>query len=256
MRSWTHHVSLWLKRWPRVFDAACGLARRMGYRPPVYQFMARVADRLTDLTFVQAGANDGISTDPIREFVIARPKWKGVFIEPLPGLFARLKRSYRYAARPGWSSSRPPSLGEPGTGTIWSIKADCYRHYPVSARGTASFDKAMLTKPFPERAATIEAELEAVEVPCLTYGQIVERYSYPRVDLLVTDVEGHEPKIFSATRLAGPTAPQVVLNELDHIPPGDQAALLARFQSHGYHFRQLDKDGMAMCDEFRDLVNY
>jgi FkbM family methyltransferase len=245
-----------LKRWPRLFDATRGVARRFGYRPPVYQFLQRVADRLPALTFVQCGANDGMSTDPIREFVLANRGWNGIFIEPLPGLFARLRRNYRYAARPGLEFLQVAVSGQPGTGTVWKIRDDCYRHYPISARGMASFSKTNLTKHFPDRAGTIDAELEAVEVPCLTYDQIVARYALPKVDLLVMDIEGHEPAVLASTPLVGPTAPRIVLYEVDHIPPAEQTALVKRFRDNGYHFRSLEQDGVAVCDELRELVNY
>jgi hypothetical protein len=45
-------------------------------------------------TFLQIGANDGISKDPFREFMI-RPNARGVTTEPVPEYFATMQATYR-----------------------------------------------------------------------------------------------------------------------------------------------------------------
>src|SRR4051812_34422848 len=46
-----------------------------------------------DFTFIQIGANDGVSNDPIRRYVVEYG-FKGVLIEPQPDVFTRLKANY------------------------------------------------------------------------------------------------------------------------------------------------------------------
>ncbi len=46
-----------------------------------------------DIFFIQVGANDGKSFDPIYKWVISK-KWEGVLIEPLPHLVEKLKQNY------------------------------------------------------------------------------------------------------------------------------------------------------------------
>ena len=48
--------------------------------------------------FVQIGANDGVTGDPLRELVL-KHQLSGIFVEPLPDLFARLQANY--AGHPG-----------------------------------------------------------------------------------------------------------------------------------------------------------
>lgn len=49
--------------------------------------------------FVQVGSNDGSYGDPIRDLVIRNTNWKGLFIEPIPFLFERLKQNYNNSER-------------------------------------------------------------------------------------------------------------------------------------------------------------
>src|SRR5262249_9456440 len=47
-----------------------------------------------DFTFIQVGAYDGITGDPIRPLVLSHPNWQGALIEPMPDAFAQLKNNY------------------------------------------------------------------------------------------------------------------------------------------------------------------
>src|SRR5215831_17926003 len=47
-----------------------------------------------ECVFVQIGAYDGVSTDPLRKY-IERFGWKGIMLEPQPGPAAKLRRIYR-----------------------------------------------------------------------------------------------------------------------------------------------------------------
>ena len=46
------------------------------------------------IRFVQVGSNDGVSSDPLKKFIIAR-QWVGLLIEPDPNRFDRLQMRYK-----------------------------------------------------------------------------------------------------------------------------------------------------------------
>ena len=61
----------------------------------IEDYLRRKADRRDgDFYFVQIGANNGISADPIRPYVL-KYHWRGVLVEPHPAAFARLVENYR-----------------------------------------------------------------------------------------------------------------------------------------------------------------
>ncbi|MBK6937124.1 MAG: FkbM family methyltransferase [Chitinophagaceae bacterium] len=47
--------------------------------------------------FVQIGANDGKSGDPLYEFIINH-NWKGILVEPMPDVFEQLKENFSFAS--------------------------------------------------------------------------------------------------------------------------------------------------------------
>lgn len=62
------------------FDLEFVIAHLMLSRPSIF--------------FIQIGANDGISNDPLHKF-ITQFCWKGILLEPLPEVFTRLTTTYR-----------------------------------------------------------------------------------------------------------------------------------------------------------------
>ena len=82
------------------------LANRLGYKveklrqtvtAPIDVFdllMYKLAATVPDLFFVQIGANDGITDDPIRKYV-TRYHWRGLLVEPQAEVFQRLLYNYR-----------------------------------------------------------------------------------------------------------------------------------------------------------------
>ena len=142
----------------------------------------------------------------IREFVVHNKTWNGVFVEPMPSMFGVLEQNYRYARHPGLHFFQAAISDRMDTATIWKIKDEAYKKYPAFVRGMASFDKTHLIRHFPGRETEIESHMEGVEVPCVTYDYVVEKFQLDRVDLLVLDVEGHEPTILRNIPLAAPPA--------------------------------------------------
>jgi FkbM family methyltransferase len=216
--------------------------------------MRQVAEHFPDLCFIQVGANDGVSNDPIREFVVRNRKWNGVFIEPLPSMFALLERNYRYARHPGLHFLQAAISDHMDTATVWKIKDEEYHRYPVAFRGMASFDATHLSKQFPARASEIESHLERVEVPCVTYNSIVRTYQLDRVDLLVVDVEGHEPTIMRDVPLTGPIRPKIVLFEVAHMSLSVEQELREGFEESGYCYRRFGKDAVAVIRSLDGLL--
>ncbi|MCD6051977.1 MAG: methyltransferase FkbM family, partial [Verrucomicrobia bacterium] len=89
-----------LKRHPRLFDAIRSASRSIGSRSPVYDKLAAFFRAHSGGTFVQIGANDGISNDPIREFIVDNEQWRGAFVEPMPYLLEQCRHNYR-SCQPG-----------------------------------------------------------------------------------------------------------------------------------------------------------
>lgn len=88
-------------------------------------------------SFVQVGANDGVSFDFLYDFVIKR-KSRGVVIEPIPDYFKELVSNYNYNSEIiKCNLAVHPTMQEIN---MYKIKAAATQKYPDWVRGIASLD--------------------------------------------------------------------------------------------------------------------
>jgi FkbM family methyltransferase len=165
------------------------------FEPLLYRRLAKSEN----FFFVQIGANDGISADPIRTFV-TRNEVAGLVVEPLRDIFEKLVFNYRdfpkikpinvalhQSAKSVELHRVDPSKGaylEGWVQGIASLKAD---HHTLSR--------------------TPGNVMVAETVPCVTLTQLLDENRVTHLDLLQIDTEGYDGEIirmidFSRTRPA------------------------------------------------------
>jgi FkbM family methyltransferase len=173
------------------------------WNPPVDQvlFERYFQDRRNGF-FIEAGAFDGLIESSCKFFEESLG-WRGANLEPTPWNFRLLQQN------------RPGSLN------LQLALSD--------ARGTARFTQAVHPQRgqhfgngslghTPEHLRILEKEgcrFEQFPVPTLTYRDFVAEQGITRVDLMVLDVEGHEPQVIAG--MAGcPVLPRVLCVEHGH----------------------------------------
>src|SRR5579862_6710692 len=107
-----------------------GLLRKLEFDDVVCRRMFEVG---RELTFIQVGAFDGVSTDPLRKY-IQTCGWRGVLIEPQPGPAAQLQQLYDENDR--LSIVQAAVDQRCGPRTLFTVESDTV---PAWARGMASF---------------------------------------------------------------------------------------------------------------------
>ena len=236
-------ISKQLKRLPPLFDLARRTTRLLGDRTPIYDVLAKASDRLSEIAFIQIGSNDGISVDPLREFIVGSPKWHGALVEPVPQIFERLRRNYSYLHGRKLTFFNVAVSKQSGTRQFWKIK-DAYLHeFPLFAYQVGSFDRQHVLKHFPSMA-DLESKLEAIEVPCKTYAEIKDQAGLSTVDVLHLDVEGHEQDILSSINFNG-SKPLIILFEISHMAASSKREVFRLLQSHGYRLQEVEADCIA-----------
>jgi FkbM family methyltransferase len=169
------------------------IAHRFGYRIesikgavlPIDVFdlaISRVAAS-QDFFFIQVGANDGVTDDPIRKYV-TKYHWRGVLVEPQPEPFARLVENYK--SEPQLAFENAAVAAEDGTAILYTVK-------PTARAGAgpllASFNRRVVSKRI--RSCDIEESvISTVSVPTL-----LARHGVRDVDLLQVDAEGFDFEI-------------------------------------------------------------
>jgi FkbM family methyltransferase len=236
--------------YPRGFDMAKRISRY--FVPPslVYRRLLEFARRHSAnggdfVFFIQVGSNDGLTNDPLREFVVAQSRWRGAFVEPLPHLFDALRRNYAYLRRPGLVFLRGAVSGNATTTstTIFRIRPDRLSSYTTMADQLASWDPQHIIKHYAARPRIAE-DIEAVEVPCFSIQQIMLEANIPELHLLHVDIEGGEASLFRRFPFDA-IRPLMIIYESMHLSAEDRAELESHLRREGYWLESDSFDTVA-----------
>jgi FkbM family methyltransferase len=181
-----------------------------------------------DVFFVEIGAYDGSSNDPVHAYA-KRFSWRGLVVEPQSEFFETLRHTY--ADQPGVIAVNAASESENGWRTLYRIRPGT-PGLPVWAAQLASFDRNHLVK-HRGRIPNIEDILFAQEVPCMTLDTLLDRYSVKRVDVLQIDTEGFDSEIIKMINFER-IQPYVIVYEHKHLSHGQQVEALTVHQTRGY----------------------
>lgn len=198
------------------------------------------------LQFVQIGACDGISFDPVNKW-INQYKWEGVVVEPLPHLVKELEQTY--ASEPGVKVVSLAISDRDGMAEMQYVETE-NEEIPEWVKGVASLE--------PERNALnprfrLNEEwkqyIKKTQVKTLSWPTFLETYKLKNIDLLVLDTEGMEFRILGQIK----NMPPLVLFEFSNLPVNELRAVFKMFSTshHRYFFIQIsDTDIFAIRQDY------
>ena len=139
--------------------------------------------------FIQIGANDGVSTDPIYNFVtLNSKKVKGVALEPMPDVFETLKNNYkRY---PNVKLCNLAIHNSKSQMDLYKVNPKYSKDLPKWTKGIASFNKR-----HHELSGIDSKFIISEKVKCISFDGLLNKYSINQVDLLQIDTEGYDSEI-------------------------------------------------------------
>jgi FkbM family methyltransferase len=240
-------LSKFLKKYPPAFDAARKITRMLGDRPPIHEFLSQFAAAHSKVSFVQIGTNDGISVDPIREFVVANAGWNGVFVEPIPWLCELARQNYSYVKNRNFTFLNAAVSNESGNLEFWKVKEEFLAEFPPFAYQVGSFDKSHVAKHFPH-IQNLEEKIESIQVQTITFEEVLSAGKLSQVDLLHLDAEGHEEKILLSIPFER-LRPKVIQFEVSHMDEASRGRIFSLLQSHGYLTKPSVDDIIAYLPE-------
>jgi FkbM family methyltransferase len=178
-------------------------------------------------TFIQVGAYDGLSTDPLRRY-IERCGWRGVMLEPQPGPAAQLRRLYE--GNPNIVILEAAVESERMTRTLYTVDSDSL---PKWAGGMASFDRGHIVR-HGYLLPGVEKFIRELRVDCIPFADVIQAQpDGNRLDVLQIDAEGADGRILSLfpfDRLG----PAIVHWEIKNMTRLEQEAALDLLCSHRY----------------------
>jgi FkbM family methyltransferase len=235
---WKVTISKRLKQKPSLFDAARRTTRILGIQSAVYGFLAEVTRNLPEIGFIQIGSNDGISIDPLREFIVSDTRWHGAFVEPVPQLFERLKRNYAYIqpAKRNLIFINAAVSDQSGSYDFWKIRDEFLHEFPLFAYQIGSLDRSHVVKHFPEYPG-LENRIECIRVPCMTYRELRGKANLDRVDVLHVDAEGRDGQILKTLDYEA-QKPLAIVFEISNMPHHERRDIAELLGRHGYQLKE------------------
>jgi FkbM family methyltransferase len=193
--------------------------------------------------FIQIGAYDGISTDPLRRY-IERCGWRGVMLEPQPGPAAQLRQLYRHNTNVIILQAALDSVHR--TRTLYTVEC---QGLPKWAGSMASFDRAHISK-HDYFLPTIEKLIREVRVDCIPFGDAIQALpGAPQLDLLQIDAEGADGYILSLFPFEQ-IKPAIIHWEIKNMTKPEQEGALDLLCAHGYLIsRSGNEDMLAVRGE-------
>jgi FkbM family methyltransferase len=177
-------------------------------------------------TFLQIGAYDGISTDPLNKY-IERYSWRGVMLEPQPGPASRLRDLYKANDRITILEAAVDSRR--GTRRLFTVEGD---NLPQWAGGMASFDRDHILK-HEYLIPGIKALVRELTVQCIPIVDVLDKLPFPALDLLQIDAEGADGYILSLFPFDR-VKPAIIHWEIKNMTRPQQEEALDIVAAHGY----------------------
>lgn len=189
-------------------------------------------------TFIQVGANDGISFDSLYDFVKKR-KASGLVIEPINKYFNELVKNYEY-------NNKITCINEALHPTkkdilIFKVLDNAIQNYPDWVKGIASLNVDHLKK----HNIKIE-DIEEEKVKANTFSIIIKNnYKHQNLDYLQIDTEGFDLevlKMFDFNKFK----PSIIKYESVNLSSYDFRESVRLLKSKGYYVFKEMNDNIAV----------
>jgi FkbM family methyltransferase len=201
----------------------------------------RIVEVGPEFTFIQVGAFDGITRDPLRKYIQACG-WRGILLEPQPRPAAELHKLYGGNDR--LMILQAALDGKRGTRALFTVESDSV---PAWARGMASFQRDNIVKNA-HLIPGLEAMIKEVTINCITFDDVMQKLSSDRLDLLQIDAEGADGYILSLFPFDR-IQPAIIHWESKNLTKLQQEDALDLLRRQGYRFaRSGGEDMLAVCD--------
>lgn len=195
----------------------------------------------SDVFFMQIGANEGKTEDPIYPHVMLH-QWKGIFVEPQPAEFAQLCKNYEN--RPGLIFENLAISEKKEQRTLFYIE-NSKKQFPDWVSKLSSFDRSITEEVIEVHP---EAKVAEMTVPCNTINSVLSKNKIKQLDLLYIDTEGYDFEIIKTINFEK-VKPALIVFEHRHLSEEDYAACKTLVEKQGYKLFKDQHDGVAIRHE-------
>jgi FkbM family methyltransferase len=217
------------------------LPEKFRAKSPVRAALKQLAETRSTVRFLNIGSNDGLSGDPLREFIITR-KWRGILVEPVDFVFNRLKKAY--AGCPGVKCENMAIARQSGTVPFWYFcKED---GLPPGYDQVGSLNREHVAM-HAARSPNLEPYVTCRDVACCTIEELLKKHGLNKIELILIDTEGFDFEVVKQIDLKN-QAPDLLIYEELNLSEVDKIACRKLLQSSGYSVLSDGVDGIATTD--------
>lgn len=192
--------------------------------------------------FLQVGAFDGTSGDPLHDY-ICKYDWEGLLIEPQPRYFQQLQETY--ADEEGLEFVQAAVDHERGRRTLYVIADPETEDMPDWAGQIASFDRDTFLS-HSDEIPQIEARFREEEVRTVNLMALLEEESFLDLDIIQIDVEGFDNEVLQMVDFSK-LSPSIVHFEHRHLSLNERLEALDRLIANGFRISTSGPDTVAYC---------
>lgn len=210
--------------WYRVRAAYCALG--WGTRTD-RDLLFALARRQKDVFFIEIGANDGMSGDPLHYF-IKRYRWHGIALEPVPDIFEKLQFVYRNDKN---VIPLCAALSDrDGTTTFYRVKPG--PDVPAECEQLGSFSRDVILR-HKHVFQAIEERTVETEVETVCFDTLVGMFGIEKIDVIMIDTEGYDYEALKQIDIQR-FQPSLVIYEHTHLDNTAKSASKELLKSLGY----------------------
>jgi FkbM family methyltransferase len=190
------------------------------------------ADAYEQPFFIEIGSNDGDQHDPLKPLILSR-SWRGIMVEPVPFVFARLRDNY--GDLPQLALENAAIADRDGTLPFYhlaEVTAADREGLPRWYDGIGSFSREQVLSHRPH-IPDIDSRVVCTDVPVMTFESLCRKHTVDRLDLLLIDTERHDAEIVRSIDFSS-RRPALLVYEHFHLPESDRVECRSLLHRHGY----------------------
>jgi FkbM family methyltransferase len=197
------------------------------------------------------GAMDGVSFDETRGYISVY-NWSGIFVEPMPAQFERLKLVYNNT-----NSICENAAISDYNGSINMLTID--QNAIDTGQVHACFGGMSAVYP-PKNGLASEGDAEVVrkygrlvEVPCITPETLFTKHNISKIDIISIDTEGHDLIVLKNIDVKKYN-PKVIRIEYINLSEEDQKNAIDYLENNNYIYNVIGQNLDAVRADFWDIV--
>ena len=208
---------------------------QLPYSTPNDAFLT-ISQQKKPVQFLQVGAMDGVSYDPIHPF-IRNFGWHGVLVEPLPDMLERTRNNYQGCK--GLVFENVAITEQVEIKKLYRIAPEVIVKHklPDWLKGMSTFNETKL-KDY-QQHVTIE------NVHCISLMALIERNTLNHIDVFQIDTEGYDYTVFKQLDFSK-FKPTIVNLEIVNLSADELQALEQDLFAQDYVFYRYEFDMIAM----------